>query len=189
MRQLKVSKIISLVVLATFLLVFPLSGCAKKAPPAEKPVPTVLSFEAAEYTNTALGFSVKYPKEWAEQPLTEPTATVFYAAAPNRVPILIVSVVTGANFADALNAAVRGAGGSEVSIKSEGETKLADGTKAFQAVYKFKHPAAPMALDAYSLGAMKANKWVVVTVATVGLLAKFDEGLFSEIGHTLQFKK
>lgn len=188
MKQLKISKIIGLVVLVTFLLVFSLAGCAKKAPPAEKPAPAALSFEAAEYTNAELGFSVKYPKEWAQQPITESKTTVFYAAAPKRVPIFFVSVVTGATFTDALNAAITGVEGSEVSIKSESETKLADGTKAYQAVYKFKHPAAPMALDSYSLGAMKANKWVVVTVATVGLLEKFDEALFSEIGHTLQFK-
>ncbi len=188
MRRLKIGHVI-MVTLAVCLLMFPLAGCAKKPPPAEKPVPKALSFEAAEYANAELGFSVKYPKEWAEQPITEPTPTVFYAAAPKRVPIFIVSIVTGVTFADALNAAVSGAGGAEVSIKSEGETKLADGTKAYQAVYKFKHPAAPMALDAYSLGAMKANKWIVVTVATVGLLEKFDEALFSEIGHTLQFKK
>lgn len=188
MEKLKVSKII-MVALVAFLLVFPLAGCAKKPPPAEKPVPAVLSFEATEYTNTEYGFSVKYPKEWVEQPITEPIPTIFYAAAPARVPIFIVSIAEGAAFTDALNAAVSGADGTDATIKSESETKLADGTKAYQAVYKFKHPAAPMALDAYSLGAMKANKWVVVTVATVGLLVKFDEALFSEIGHTLQFTK
>ncbi len=187
MRRLRVGQII-MVSVAACLLVFSLPGCAKKPPPAEKPVTTVLSFEASEYTSTEYNFAVKYPKEWVEQPITEPIPTIFYAAAPARVPIFIVSIAEGAAFTDALNAAVSGADGTDVTIKSQSETKLADGTKAYQAVYKFKHPAAPMALDAYSLGAMKANKWVVVTVATVGLLAKFDEALFSEIGHTLQFK-
>jgi len=153
------------------------------APPGE---PAALSFEAAEYVNADPGFSVKYPKEWVEQPATG--VTVFYAAAPAQVPNIFISVVEGAAFADALNAAISGAGGAEVKIKTESETKLADGTKAYQAVYKFKHPAAPMALDAFSLGAVKADKWVVVTVATVGLLAKYDEAKFSEIAHTLKFK-
>jgi len=186
--MIKAKWILFVAVVMSIVLMLPLAGCAPKAP-TEKPVPAVLSFEAAEYTNTEYGFSVKYPKEWVEQPITEPLPTIFYAAAPARVPIFIISVVEGATFTDALNAAVSGADGTDVAIKSESEMKLADGTKAYQAVYKFKHPAAPMALDTYSLGAMKANKWLVVTVATVGLLAKFDEAMFSEIGHTLQFKK
>lgn len=188
MGEFRIGQII-MVAIAACLLVFLLPGCTKKSTPPEKPVPAVLSFEATDYTNTEYSFSVKYPKEWVEQPITEPIPTIFYAAAPARVPIFIISVVEGATFTDALNAAVSGADGTDVSIKSDSETKLADGTKAYQAVYKFKHPAAPMALDAYSLGAMKANNWVVITVATVGLLAKYDEALFSEIGHTLQFKQ
>jgi hypothetical protein len=34
----------------------------------------------------------------------------------------------------------------------------------------------------------KDGKWIVVAVTTVSLLAKYDEALFSEIAHTLQFK-
>jgi roadblock/LC7 domain-containing protein len=45
-----------------------------------------------------------------------------------------------------------------------------------------------MALDVFCLGVMKDNKWIIVTVATVGLLAKYDEAKFSEIAHTLEFK-
>ncbi len=187
MRQCKFSELF-VIALTVCLLIFTLAGCARK-PSTEMPGSAAISFEATEYTNTEYGFSLKYPKEWVEQPITRQVPTIFYAAAPARVPILIVSIVESTNFADALKAAVSGADGMDVTVKSEGETKLADGTKAYQAVFKFKHPAAPMALDAYSLGAMKGNKWVIVTVATVGLLAKFDEALFSEIGHTLKFEK
>jgi hypothetical protein len=102
---------------------------------------------------------------------------------------LEVDVVAGATFAEALNTALTGSGGSGIKIKSEKETALADGTKAFQAVYSFDNPIAPMAVDVFSLGAQKGDKWVIVTVATVELLAKFDESKFSEIARTLEFKK
>src|SRR4030042_6866986 len=64
--------------------------------PAEQRV--ALSFEAAEYTNAELGFAVKYPNEWLEQPIEEPT-TVFYVASAKRVPALSIYVLDGATFA------------------------------------------------------------------------------------------
>ncbi|MCK4722515.1 MAG: hypothetical protein KAT75_04385, partial [Dehalococcoidia bacterium] len=85
-----------------------------------------VSFEAATYTNADYGFSVRYPAKWAEQEATAET-TVFYAADPAKVPALFICVVEGATFADALTAALEGAGGSDVKIKSESETTLADG--------------------------------------------------------------
>lgn len=104
---------------------------------------------------------------------------MFCAQAPAQVPMLLVDVAEGASFGEALTAALEGAGSSDIKTKSESETTLADGTPASQSVFKFKNPVAPMAVDAFSLGVMKDDKWVIVTVATVGLLAKFDEALFS----------
>ncbi|MCX6008551.1 MAG: hypothetical protein NTW48_00645 [Chloroflexi bacterium] len=161
------------------------------APPeqqAETEKPSALSFEAAEYTNAEFGFSVKYPKDWKEATAISGPGILFVAQAPAQVPVLLVSVSEGATLVDALTAAVEGTGGSDVNIKSQSETTLSDGTKATQGTGKFKHPIAPMAIDAFVLGAMKDNKWIIVTVATVGLLAKYDEAKFSEIAHTLEFK-
>ncbi|MBA7710121.1 hypothetical protein ES703_119051 [subsurface metagenome] len=143
-----------------------------------------VSFEAATYTNADYGFSVRYPAKWAEQEATAET-TVFYAADPAKVPALFICVVEGATFADALTAALEGAGGSDVKIKSETETTLADGTPATEAVLKVK--LAGFGADAFALGLQKDGKWVIVVVGTVGLLAKYDEPLFSEVVHTLQF--
>ena len=158
-------------------------------PPAAPPAAGKLSFEAAEYANADLGFSVKYPKDWKQSTALKSPTIVFVAQAAAQVPLLEVDVVAGATFAEALNTALKGGGGSDIKIKSEKETALADGTKAFQAVHSFINPIAPMAVDAFSLGVQKGDKWVIVTVATVALLAPFDEAKFSEIAHTLQFKK
>jgi hypothetical protein len=155
------------------------------APPAP-PAPPV---EATEYTNAELGFSVKYPKDWKQSTVIKSPTIIFVAQAAAQVPLIMVDVAPGATFAEALKTALVGGGGSDIQIKSEKESALADGTKAFQAVYSFSNPIAPMAVDALSLGVQKGDKWVIVTVATVGLLAKFDEAKFSEIVHTLQFTK
>ena len=168
-------------------LALPACTCGEVAPPEEPTAPDEVSFEAAEYKNVDYGFSVKFPADWAEQEATGETA-VFCAAASAQVPLLLVDVVEGATFVEALTAALEGGGSSDIEIDSESETTLADGTPASQAVIKFKNPVAPMAIDAFSLGAMKDGKWVIVTIATVGLLAKFDEAKFSEIVHTLQFE-
>lgn len=166
--------------------------CGEVAPPeepvAEEPVAEEPAAEEwAVYENADYGFSVKYPTKWVEQEATGET-TVFYAVAPAQVPLLLVDVAEGATFVEALTAALEGGGSSDVSIKSESETTLADGTPASQAILEFKNPVAPVAIDAFSLGAMKNGKWVIVTVATVWLVEKMDETEFSAIAHTLQFK-
>ncbi len=159
------------------------------APPGAPPAAGKLSFEPAEYVNAAVGFSVKYPKDWKQSTALKSPTIVFVAQAAAQVPLIMVDVAPGATFAEALNTALKGGGGSDIKIKAEKETALADGTKAFQAVYSFSNPIAPMAVDAFSLGVQKGDKWVIVTVATVALLAPFDEAKFSEIAHTLEFKK
>jgi len=169
----------------------PPEAAEEAAPPEEEAAPPAegeVSFEAAEYTNADYGFSVRYPADWAESTALSSPTLVFVAAASAQVPLVLVDVAEGATFAEALTAALEGGGSSDIEIDSESETTLADGTPASQAVIKFKNPVAPMAIDAFSLGAMKDGKWVIVTVATVGLLAKYDDALFSEIAHTLQFE-
>ena len=162
----------------------------KPAPPEEEAAPAEgeFSFEAAEYKNADYGFSVKYPKSWAEQPVSGETSTVFYAAAVAKVPAITVAVEDSATFADALTAALEAGGGSGINIDSETETTLADGTPATEAVLKYTPEGSPIPADCFSLGVQKDDKWVIVTVITVSLLYSYDEALFSEIAHTLEFE-
>jgi hypothetical protein len=152
-------------------------------PPAQQ-AGGALSFEAAEYVSTDYGFSVKYPKDWKEQTSTEAT-TLFLAAAAKRVPAISISVQDSATFAEALTATLMLAG-SDVKIVTERPTTLADGTPASEAVVKWK--AQGLGADTFALGVQKDGKWIIVGVSTASLLAKYDETLFSEIAHTLQFK-
>ncbi|MBM3119147.1 MAG: hypothetical protein FJ006_06270 [Chloroflexi bacterium] len=153
-------------------------------PPAEKPAEGKLSFEAAEYTNAELGFSVKYPKDWKQD---KSETLLFYAASPSMVPVIFVDAEEAATFAEALKKSLEGAGGSGFKVVSEKETTLADGTKATAAAIEVTLRG--FGAKGFALGAKKDAKWILVTVGTVEMLAKYDEAKFSEIAHTLQFKK
>jgi len=196
--------------LAVFVLIFmsliimlALAGCASETPvtepeapaedaeaPAEEeaePEPVVPSFEASKYVNSEFGFSVQYPAEWVENPVTEGSTIVLYVVSEDKVPLMFVNVNEAATFEEALNGAILAAESSDVEIDSQEEIKLAGGINATKAIFKFKNPAAPLALDAMALGAQKDGKWIIVNVATLGLIAKFDETLFTEIVSTLSF--
>jgi hypothetical protein len=168
----------------------PSEPSAPPAPPTPPPPSPAaeLSFQAATYTNTDIGFSVKYPKDWKESSAIKSPTLVFLAQAPSQVPILTVDVAAGSSFADTAIAVLKGAGSTDIKVDSLTETTLADGTGASQGVVHYKNPMAPMTIDAFYLGAQKDGKWIVVSVATVGLMAKFDEPKFSEIAHTLLFQ-
>ena len=159
---------------------------AEAAAPAAPAEEGELSFEAAEYRNTQYGFSIKYPKDWAQADV----GGVFSAEASGQVPALTVDVrdvEAGATFADVLTAVLEAEGGSGVEIISEKETTLADGaTPASEAAVKFKIRG--VTAHAFSLGAIKDSKWIIVTITTVKMFASYDEALFSEIAYTLQFE-
>jgi hypothetical protein len=175
-----------------FIVVLLVIGLTLPACTRQQPTPPVpeqqgdigLSFEATEYMNTEYGFSVKYPKEWLQQPSEEPT-TVFYAASEKRVPALAISVMDGATFAQALTAALSLAG-SDINIVTEGVSTLEDGTPATEAMVKWK--VQNFGAETFALGVQKDGKWLMVYITTVPLLAKYNEALFSEVAHTLQLK-
>ena len=159
----------------------------EEAAPPEEEAPAeegALSFEATEYANADYGFSVQYPSAWATQAAEEPM--VLYAAAAAQVPAIVVNVVEGADFVAAATAALEGSG-SNIEIASPSEVTLADGTAATEAKATLDlNQGFPG--DCYVLGAQKGDKWVVVSVTTVDMLVPYDEALFSEIVHTLQFE-
>ena len=157
------------------------------APPGEEeaaPEEGALSFEATEYANADYGFSVKYPSNWAEKEATG-EATVFYAGAA-LVPVMFVAIAEGATCADAVTVALEASGGTGISIESESETALADGTPATEIICEVELKGYPA--DAVALGVQKDNEWVLVIVGTIDAMAPFDQPLFSEIVHTLQFE-
>jgi len=182
--------VVFIVMMLVLGLTLPACTCQKPTETETPPTPPeqqaegTPSFEAAEYVNTDYGFSVKYPKEWVQQPSEEPT-TVFYAASEKRVPALSISVLDGATFAEALTATLSLAG-SDIKIVTERPSTLADGTPISEAVVKWK--VQNFGADTFALGVKKGDKWIIIAITTVSLLAKYDEALFSEVAHTLQFK-
>jgi len=157
------------------------------APPAAPSAPGKLSFEAAEYTNADLGFSVKYPKDWKRSAADEKAPTVLYAVAAAQVPVLSVGTRGEATFVDAVKASLTASGGSDIKVGAEKETTLADGTKATVAKVGWTVKGFPG--ETYGLGVKKGDKWILLTITTVAMLVPYDEAKFSEIANTLQFKK
>jgi hypothetical protein len=161
-----------------------LPACTSQKPAETTPTTGgALSFVAAEYVNTDYGFSVKYPKDWVQQQNTP--GIVFLASPAKRVPALSVAIQSEATFADALKANMA-LNGSDINITTQRSTTLADGTPAFEAVVKWKTQG--LGANTFALGVQKDGNWIIVAITTVSLLAKYDETLFSEIVHTLQFK-
>jgi hypothetical protein len=152
-------------------------------PPAAPPAAGKLSFEAAEYANADLGFSVKYPKDWKQE---KSETLLFYAASPSMVPVIFVDAEEGATFAEAAKKSIEAAGGSGFKVVSEKESALADGTKASTAVFEVTLKG--FGAKGFGLGVKKDNKWILVMVGTVEMLAPYNEAKFSEIAQTLQFK-
>jgi len=91
----------------------------------------------------------------------------------------------GATFAESLTAALSLAG-SDINIATERASTLADGTPATEAMVKWK--VQNFGAETFVLGVQKDDKWLIVYITTVPLLAKYNEALFSEVAHTLQFK-
>jgi len=156
------------------------------APPGAPPAAGKLSFEAAEYANADLGFSVKYPKDWKRSAADEKAPTVLYAVAAAQVPVLSVGTRGEATFVDAVNASLTAAGGSGIKVGAEKETTLAGGTKATVAKVGWTVKGFPG--ETYALGVKKGDKWILLTITTVAMLVPYDEAKFSEIAQTLQFK-
>lgn len=195
---------IFVLILTSLLLMLSLAGCASETPVAEpetpaggaeapeageaEPEPVVPSFEASKYVDTEYGFSVQYPAVWVENPVTEGSTIALYVVSEDRVPLMFVNVDKAATFEEALEGAITAAEGSNVEIDSQEEVRLAGGINATRAIFKFKHPDAPFALDAMVLGTQKDGQWITIVVATLGLISKFDEPLFTEIVSTLSFE-
>jgi len=187
----KVYRLAVMFVVMLLVLGLTLPACTSRQP-AETEEPPVtsgqgegtLSFDAAEYVNTEYDFSLKYPKEWLQQESEEPT-TVFYAASEKRVPALAISIMDGDGFAEVLTTALSLAG-SDITIVTERASNLADGTPATEAMVKWK--VQNFGAETFALGVQKDDKWFIVYITTVPLLAKYNEPLFSEVAHTLQFK-
>jgi len=156
-----------------------------KSAEEEKSAEIKLSFDAAEYVNAENGFSIKYPKDW--KPGSATGRQVFVASAPSRVPTMSISVVTGdPSMRDALSYGLNALGFRDISIGTESQVSLSDGTLASKSKLTFTLPQG-YAADALALGAHKDGKLFLVVITTVSLAAPYDDAMFSEIARSLQF--
>ena len=148
--------------------------------PIEYEYPEELSFEAKEITNEKYGFSLKHPSDWTDITMIE----LYAVTAPSKLTGLFVStwdVAWGPSLAEILTNMLAEA---PIGILASGDTVLAGGTPAATAEYKATIRGFRM--HCYSIGVVKDNKWIVVTVWNIDQYATYDRALFEEIAHTLQ---
>ncbi len=156
------------------------------APPAAKE----LSYEAKTYTNSEYGFSVKYPKDWAEQPQLLNNIVVAAFGITSFVPGMSISVADadGPLTADWIVAQT-----NSLPDTSNGKvtsditpTTLDDGTPASQYTLKYNYQV--YEITSFGVSADKDGKRFRAFVWTIDAFSPYDEAVFSEIAHTLSFE-
>jgi branched-chain amino acid transport system substrate-binding protein len=179
--------------------VAPPSGGQPAAPPAgETAAPpaggAAVSFPASTYTNSKYGFSIQFPKDWAEDPayLTKPNLVVCERVAA-FVPVMYVSrfdatgTVDEAAIKDMLAKSSQGDPKVTSALK---EVTLADGTKAITCDVKYLSATGYDCLGQAMVADKNGNR-IFVGIHTVEAFAPYDAPtgkLFSEILNSLTFK-
>lgn len=164
-------------------------------PPSQATQPTTptakqLSFEAKTYTNDKYGFSIQYPKEWVprNELINEIVVAAFGVGA--AVPGMSISVAD-ANAPLTADWIVAQANSlpdtSKGNVTSFTPTTLNDGTPAFKYALTYNYQA--FEIKSFGIAADKDGKRIRAWVWTIDAFYPYNENLFSEIVHTLSFKK
>jgi hypothetical protein len=146
------------------------------------------SFEGAVYTNGEYGFSVKYPTDWVERPDLEDDDTPFAAGIPAFVPNMTVTVspADGLSWSQSVIAGLQADGRTNIQVVSQSETTLCGGTPATKGKVTYISPTG-YEVESFWLGTQKDGNWIKVQVFTIDAFSPYDEALFSDIVHTLEF--
>jgi hypothetical protein len=120
--------------------------------------------EEGKYSSPEHGFSLVYPQDWTERPPEVAVGQVFAVASPDQMPmagVIILKVAEGTTLDEFVPQAMDYAKSfHEFGMIFEGPTKLADGTPAYEMVYK------------YPLLTANLIDWVVLVVrGTQGFIA------------------
>jgi hypothetical protein len=167
----------------------PAQPAAPPTQPAAPPAGKQLSYEANTYTNSEYGFSIQYPKAWAELPDVKGKTKVEAFGVPSFVPGVTLSVrdASAPLTADWIVAADTDEGSTAVKVTSAiTPTKLDDETDASQYTTSFDN--AGYSFVAFAVSTDKNGKRIRATVWTIDMFSPYDEAFFSEIAHTLSVK-
>jgi hypothetical protein len=159
-------------------------------PPAAPPVAGATSYPAKTYTNSQYGFSIQYPKDWAERPEIAVGSIVAAFGVSGFVPGVSISVLDAdAPLTTEWIAKANEAEGNKNNKITSGptETTLADGTKASQYKGTFT-TSTGYDIMSFAVSIDKNGKRIRSTVWTIDAFSPYDEALFSEIAHTLSVK-
>ena len=157
------------------------------------PAPIELSYEAKTYTNDQYGFSLQYPDSWVWRGefVKEPYIAAF--SLRQSLPGIRIGVLTNLTLqlvsADWLVESYTASSRNVKVLSGPTETTLADGTKAWASKLAFNDGSYDNV--AYDLEVDKNGVRIRLMLWTseISHPYTYDEGLFSEIAHTLTFKE
>ncbi len=126
------------------------------------------------FVNKSPEFNVSYPEKWISADLTNENEVLRVKDArglpvlTSTVRILPKGYVLAKDAPEGLVDALKLLGGDQIKVVSKKDTKLADGTAAYESIVKWNHPMLP-GLVSMSLAAIKGDKVIGVTLTTKGM--------------------
>lgn len=157
--------------------------------PSTSPQPIVqgekpLSFKAATYTVDQFNISIKYPADWRQEK-PDTSFGIFLARAPQRLPVLGVSVFDTARMTEQGQQAYREFNATNIKETPPREYRLPSGEIIGQlATINCDIPGAKLIL--YNLSIDQGEKIISINIVT--LEGMQDEDLFKEIFNTLKIE-
>ena len=141
------------------------------------------------FVNKSPEFNVSYPEDWISADLTNETEVLRVKKAVG-LPVITSTVrtitkdyVLAKDAPEGLVDALKLLGGDQIQVISKKDTKLIDGTAAYESIVKWNHPMLP-GLVSMSLAAIKGDKVVSVTLTTKGMVSEE----LKKIPYSLSFK-
>jgi hypothetical protein len=129
------------------------------------------------FVNKSPEFNVSYPEKWISADLTSDNEVLRVKDA-RGLPVLTSTVrtitkdyVMAKDAPEGLIDALKMLGGDQIKVVSKKDTKLIDGTAAYESIVKWNHPMLP-GLVSMSLVAIKGDKVIGVTLTTKGMVSE-----------------
>lgn len=143
----------------------------------------------AVYTNTDYGFSLEYPRDWAEKPedlgpsvITRIGAGTYYIPA---VRIIVRDEAEGATLEEVFIAHLTEDGGKTIDTYTASDVTIND-TEFTQA--EVAYSGGYGGYESLIIGLVKDGKWIIIEVYTLSSYPFEDESIITEIINSVTFE-
>ena len=145
--------------------------------------------QPAVYTNAEYGFSLEYPKEWAEKPeALGPSVVVRIGEGVYFIPavrVIIRDEAEGVTLEEVFTAHLTEDGGKTTDTFTASDVTI-NGTAFTQA--EVAYSGGYGAYESLIIGLVKDGKWIIIEVYTLSSYPFSDEGIKTEIMNSVTFE-